>query len=108
MLTFRSFTTPSELLELLINRYHIQPPGEATAEERSEFDKVQNVVRLRVFNVLKNWLNGGYYDFSADEELKTKLRDFIQKEMALSMKNPSQTLLNIIEKKVLLCIIIIQ
>ena len=48
MLTFRSFTTPSELLQLLINRYHIQPPSEASAEEKSEFDKVQNVVRLRL------------------------------------------------------------
>lgn len=47
MLTFRSFTTPSELLQLLIKRYNITPPSNATKEEIEGFDSVQKVVRLR-------------------------------------------------------------
>jgi hypothetical protein len=48
MLTFRSFTTQTELLKLLINRFNIEaPPGNATTEEKAAFENVVRVVRLR-------------------------------------------------------------
>ena len=58
MLTFRSFTSPAELLDLLIKRYNIEPPESASKEEIEGFDGVRKVVRLRfvdfVFVLLLN------------------------------------------------------
>ena len=48
MLTFRSFTTPNELLDLLIQRYNIEPPSGASEDEKANFnEKILKVVRLR-------------------------------------------------------------
>lgn len=45
MLTFRSFTTPMELLQLLINRFNLKPP---TGADPTAFESgVLKVVRLR-------------------------------------------------------------
>ena len=59
------------------------------------------LVICRVFNILKGWLNNGYYDFQSDPNLKGALLDFIDTQMAVSLKNPAQTLLSLIEKKVI-------
>lgn len=45
MLTFRSFTTPMELLKLLIARYNLTP---TTGTDKATFEsQVLKVVRLR-------------------------------------------------------------
>ena len=50
MLTFRSFTTPAELLQLLIDRFNIScPKGSSKTEEQSFETSVKKVVRLRYF-----------------------------------------------------------
>lgn len=63
LLTYRSFCTSMELLELLEGRYNIQPPAELTPEELEIWvTKKQKLIRLRVFNVLKIWLEQYYYE----------------------------------------------
>jgi len=97
MLTFRSFTTPTELLQLLINRFNLQPP---TGTDKKTFETgVLKVVRLRVFNVLKHWLNNAFYDFRNDESLMNTIKKFIKKEMQPVMENPANSLEGIISKK---------
>lgn len=54
----------------------------------------------RVFNVLKHWMNNGFYDFSNDKKLLTKVQGFIKTDMKPTMENPAATLESIIEKKV--------
>ena len=44
MLTFRSFTTSNELLDLLIARFCLNPPSGADTES---FSKTLKVIRLR-------------------------------------------------------------
>jgi len=100
MLTFRSFTTPAELLQLLINRFNITAATGASPEELTAFESgVKKVVRLRVFNVLKHWLNQGFYDFKEDAQLRETLQSFIQNQMAVDMENPARSLQKIIETK---------
>lgn len=63
LLTYRSFCTSMELLELLEARYNIQPPADLTPEELEIWvTKKQKLIRLRVFNVLKIWLEQYYYE----------------------------------------------
>lgn len=102
LLTFRSFTTPQELLQLLIDRFNVAPPSGSSTEEIAAFEgAVLKVVRLRVFNVLKQWLNTGFYDFQQDTELKKTLVDFIQNQIQPTMENAATSLTNIISKKAL-------
>ncbi|CEJ00846.1 Putative Ras GEF [Rhizopus microsporus] len=63
LLTYRSFCTSREFLDLLKARYNIQPPDGLTPEEYEVWvNKKQKLVRLRVFNVLKIWLEQYYYE----------------------------------------------
>lgn len=48
LLTYRSFTTPQELLQLLKLRYNVPLPTRATSSELEQFIKAhQNPIRLR-------------------------------------------------------------
>lgn len=48
LLTYKSFTTIKELLQLLIKRFNISPPNELTQQELEEWaEKKQKVVRAR-------------------------------------------------------------
>ncbi|KAG2174496.1 hypothetical protein INT44_006759 [Umbelopsis vinacea] len=57
LLTYRSFCTTEDLMSMLEARYTLIPPTEFTEEEVEIWtEKKQKLIRLRVFNVLKNWL----------------------------------------------------
>ncbi|AOW04453.1 uncharacterized protein YALI1_D28150g [Yarrowia lipolytica] len=63
LLTFRTFMTPHMLLELLIQRFTIQPPEGLTAEEFDLWEsKKQRPIRIRVYNILKNWLEHNWLE----------------------------------------------
>lgn len=63
LLTYRSFCTSMELLELLEARYNMLPPKDISGEELEVWTtKKQKLIRLRVFNVLKIWLEQYYYE----------------------------------------------
>ena len=111
LLTYRSFTTPMELLDKLILRFNIPPPlicyqaendgntEELEKEFRSFYSKTLQPIRLRIGQVLNNWVQNHYYDFREDVELKFKLEQFIDKDMSESgMKTLSKTLKNLHER----------
>ncbi|KAG2214274.1 hypothetical protein INT47_000830 [Mucor saturninus] len=63
LLTYRSFCTSMELLELLEARYNIKPPHGLSSQQLEIWTtKKQKLIRLRVFNVLKIWLEQYYYE----------------------------------------------
>ncbi|KAL6050429.1 RasGEF domain containing protein [Balamuthia mandrillaris] len=63
-ITCRSFTTPRVVLEKLILRYAAPPPRTGTWEEKDRFTKEQQpVIRLRVCNALRHWIEKHEYDF---------------------------------------------
>jgi hypothetical protein len=80
--TYRSFTSPEELLNKLIQRYHVP---EEHADKRLP-------IQLRICNVLKHWIETQYGDFS--EDLIVKLQDFLYElqENASTGKHAKQTL----------------
>lgn len=90
--TYRSFTTPAELLDLLIKRYDIPEP--CIAEDKNENESVQCLTReemkrfkkeyvhpiqLRVLNVLRHWVDQHFYDFTREDVLGRQLMKFLKR-----------------------------
>lgn len=70
LLTYRSFTTASELFEMLVKRWSIQPPhGIAKEDYQVWVDKKQKPIRFRVVNILKSWFDN-YWMEGNDEEAR--------------------------------------
>ena len=74
LLTYRSFTTPTYLLEQLINtyKYHEKPDRKQTTN-KEEYQLSQ----IRVCAILKKWLEVHFSDFIEDNQLTTSLMVFI-------------------------------
>ncbi|ORY19564.1 cell division control protein-like protein Cdc25 [Clohesyomyces aquaticus] len=70
LLTYRSFTTASELFEMLVKRWSIQPPyGLAKEDYQTWVDMKQKPIRFRVVNILKNWFDN-YWMEGNDEDAR--------------------------------------
>ncbi|KAL5433309.1 hypothetical protein PMIN05_008430 [Paraphaeosphaeria minitans] len=70
LLTYRSFTSASELFEMLVKRWSIQPPyGLGKDEYQTWVDKKQKPIRFRVVNILKSWFDN-YWMEGNDEEAR--------------------------------------
>jgi hypothetical protein len=101
LLTYRSFMTPEDLLNGLIQRFKISPPSNATPEEHEDFEKtVQFPIRLRVCNFLKTWVSNYYYDFEEDVKLQQQFNTFVTTTLVkLGMTNVSKSIQLAFSKK---------
>ncbi|CAO3643193.1 unnamed protein product [Mucor fragilis] len=98
LLTYRSFCTTEEFVELLQERYNLAPPEELTPDELEIWtDKKQKLVRLRVFNVMKNWLENYYND--EDEFILNKLQFFANTVICDSSSFSAEQLNRLIRKR---------
>lgn len=94
--TYRSFTTPRELLDLLIERFKVPDPSKVF-EFDSDFYIGSSVLRedinrykkefcqpvqFRVLNVLRKWIQHHFYDFQRDQILLEKLKFFLLNEIS--------------------------
>eukprot|EP01088_Endostelium_zonatum_P015682 TRINITY_DN3964_c0_g2_i2.p1 TRINITY_DN3964_c0_g2~~TRINITY_DN3964_c0_g2_i2.p1 ORF type:complete len:1100 (-),score=243.40 TRINITY_DN3964_c0_g2_i2:167-3466(-) len=68
LLTYRSFMTSQQLLDLLIQKYHEnnQPNSESAQYKR-----------LRICNFMKKWTEEQYYEFHANEALLNCYKNFV-------------------------------
>jgi son of sevenless-like protein len=70
LLTYRSFTTASELFEMLVKRWSIQPPyGLAKGDYQKWVEHKQKPIRFRVVNILKSWFDN-YWMEGNDEDAR--------------------------------------
>lgn len=101
LLTYRSFTSPSDLLDLLIQRFGVPKPQGASDEEMDQWVRLkQQPIQLRVFNALKSWVSTYWYDFLEDAELLKQLELFIINTMKGSgMEKAGNQLLKVIDKQ---------
>ncbi|KAI9139942.1 ras guanine nucleotide exchange factor domain-containing protein [Paraphysoderma sedebokerense] len=98
-LTFRCFTTPAVLCDLLIKRFTMQPSPELSDEEIGLWvEKKLHPVRLRVFNVFKTWLELYYIDIEDDGILDT-IQDFASRIMSTVMPQPANRLCDLVKKR---------
>ncbi|KAH3762931.1 cell division control protein [Pelomyxa schiedti] len=90
LLTHNGHTPPTRLLELLIARYNLQPKS-PPADMDLWIKNVLTPIRLRVFNVLRTWIER-LWNSSTQPELITRVRDFLT-EASSVMKNPAERVL---------------
>jgi son of sevenless-like protein len=84
LLTYRSFTTASELFEMLVKRWEIQPPEGLSQEDYQTWvEKKQKPIHYRVVNILKSWFDPYWMEPNDDEtkalihRVHTFAKDFV-------------------------------
>ncbi|CAO3631141.1 unnamed protein product [Cunninghamella blakesleeana] len=98
LLTYRSFCTSTELLDLLEERYNLNPPSNLSNEEMEIWStKKLKLVRLRVFNVLKNWLEVYYNE--EDYVILERLMKFTDTTIRSTLSFSTDQLERLIQKR---------
>ncbi|KAL5000320.1 ras guanine nucleotide exchange factor domain-containing protein [Aspergillus recurvatus] len=102
LLTYRSFTTASELFEMIMQRFNIQPPFGLNADEMQMWvDRKQKPIRFRVVNILKTWFEN-YWMEPNDEshmQLLERAHSFTKDSIATTKTPGSTQLLAVIEQR---------
>ncbi|KAG0279168.1 hypothetical protein BGZ95_002082 [Linnemannia exigua] len=102
LLTYRSFTNTKELFTLLFQRFTIQSPMGLDAEELEIWmEKKLTPIRLRVFNIMKSWLENFYLeDEEDDREALTMIKNFSESPaMMETMRFAALQLAKTVEKR---------
>ena len=102
LLTYRSFTTASELFELLVKRFSIQPPRGISEEDyKTWVDKKQKPIRFRVVNILKSWFDHYWIENSdpVNDQLLRRVYSFAQESIATTSTPGSGSLMTAVEQR---------
>jgi hypothetical protein len=86
-LTFRLFCTPTELAEALIDRF----------DYVSESPQTSSAVRLRVYNVMKGWLESHWRD-DTDHEVLALIQPFAEIKLSAVLPSAGKRLLELCQK----------
>lgn len=102
LLTFRSFTTPENLFQELVKRFGIQPPEGLSQEEFVKWtDQKQKLVRLRVVNIMKKWLEEYWYEDCSAKSIQSLLMSMLAfAEQLQAQNNPGHDkIMKLVEAK---------
>ncbi|CEP11329.1 hypothetical protein [Parasitella parasitica] len=98
---FRLFTKPADFVRLLKDRFALKPPTEPAPLPDDQLtlwtNRVLIPVRLRVYNVIKTWLET-YFSFEQDASVEQSLVDFASNEMSKAMPGPAKRMLELITR----------
>ncbi|KAI9291600.1 ras GEF [Neoconidiobolus thromboides FSU 785] len=99
MLTYRSFVSTSELFRLIFKRFNLPPPHNLSQPEYEIwFEKKLKVIRVRIFNILKTWVEN-YFQESEDMEALEELKQYVSTIMKDILPQQAIQLLKHIEKR---------
>ncbi|KAI9740216.1 MAG: hypothetical protein M1834_004794 [Cirrosporium novae-zelandiae] len=102
LLTYRSFTTASELFEMLVKRFSIQPPYGLTPDDYPTWEgKKQKPIRFRVVNILKSWFDNYWMEGNEEEsmELLKRVYSFAKDSIATTKTPGSGPLMALVEQR---------
>lgn len=96
---FRLFTTPTIFLELLIKRFDIQPPSPSLSQDEWKLwtNHVLIPVRLRVYNVIKTWLET-FFSYDTDACIEQPLIEFVTGSLMQVMAAPGKRMMELVRK----------
>ena len=103
LLTYRSFTTASELFEMLVKRFSIQPPRGINQDHYNDWaEKKQKPIRLRIVNILKSWFDNYWMENNdaATNELLRRVYSFAKDSIAPSGTPGSAPLMTSVERRI--------
>jgi son of sevenless-like protein len=85
LLTFRFFSTPEKVFQLLANRFDLSVPANLSSDEDREWrDQKQRPVRYSVYVILKKWLEQ-YWFSEQDDPLLGAIKLFVESRVASVM-----------------------
>ena len=102
LLTYRSFTTASELFDMLVKRFSIQPPRGITPEDYLTWvDKKQKPIRFRVVNILKSWFDNFWMENNDANsiQLLRSVYSFAKDSIATTSTPGSGPLMAVVEQR---------
>lgn len=102
LLTYRSFTSASELFEMLVKRFSIQPPrGISEDDYKTWVEKKQKLIRFRVVNILKSWFDNYWMENNDAEsnELLRRVYSFAKDSIATTQTPGSGPLMTSVEQR---------
>ena len=102
LLTYRSFTSASELFEMLVKRFSIQPPrGISDDDYKTWVERKQKLIRLRVVNILKSWFDNYWMENNDAEsnELLRRVYSFAKDSIATTQTPGSGPLMTSVEQR---------
>lgn len=95
-LTFRLFSSPTELVDAIIARYNLVPPQGISNEDIQLWQQRKGIpVRLRVSNFIKIWIDM-YWRPGVDDSALPTLSTFTRDGLALLFPGPAQRILELI------------
>ncbi|OBZ89132.1 Cell division control protein 25 [Choanephora cucurbitarum] len=98
---FRLFTHPVTLTELLVDRFNLSPPVDPKQLNEGELaawtNQVLIPVRLRVYNVIKTWLES-FFSYEQDACIEEPLMCFVSSTMLNAMPGPAKRMMECINK----------
>ncbi|CAO3569498.1 unnamed protein product [Mortierella alpina] len=102
LLTYRSFATTEQLFTLLFRRFTITPPMGLDATELEQWtEKKLTPIRLRVFNIIKSWLENYYLEDEAEDRyILPRIKEFSDSpQMRETMSFAAVQLIKLVEKR---------
>ncbi|KAF9303287.1 hypothetical protein BGZ74_004053 [Mortierella antarctica] len=102
LLTYRSFATTGDFFTLLFRRFNIAPPQGLDAQELAKWTERKLIpIRLRVFNIIKSWLENYYLeDEVEDRQILPRIKEFLDSgNMRESMSFAAVQLIRLVEKR---------
>ena len=98
-MTFRLFTTPTELVEAIIARYNLVPPrcASTSIEDLHLWQHKKGLpVRLRVANMIKAWVEL-YWRTGVDDVIFPALTTFTREALGVFFPGPAQRISELLE-----------
>lgn len=98
-LTFRLFSSPTELVDAIIARYNLLPPPNITPEDMQLWQQRKGIpVRLRVSNFIKIWAEL-YWRPGVDDPVLPALTSFTRDGLGAIFPGPAQRILDLLNMR---------
>jgi hypothetical protein len=98
-MTFRLFSSPSDLVDALISRYNLLPPPNISNEDLHLWQQRKGIpVRLRVSNFIKMWVEL-HWRPGVDDVALSALTTFTRDGLAILFQGPANRILDLLSMR---------